>query len=142
MCDDDQGAAQELRDSAHSTFDATGTASDCRHLGHVYSRAMNSLRREIERLFALGAHAKGDASVRSRFEEFLSALSLGKIRAAEKSGNQWATNAWVKQGILLGFRIGDLKESGDPGCLSFVDKDTFPLRQFSVRDQVRIVPGG
>ena len=109
---------------------------------HVYSRAMHSLRAEIERLFALGAEAKNDARARSVFDEFLSALSAGKIRAAEKSTNGWSTNVWVKQGILLGFRLGELKESGNNSGLSFVDKDTFPLRRFSLRDQVRIVPGG
>src|SRR5919109_332596 len=89
---------------------------------HVYSRAMHSLRAEIERLFALGAEAKNDARARSVFDEFLSALSAGKIRAAEKSTNGWSTNVWVKQGILLGFRLGELKESGNNSGLSFVDK--------------------
>ena len=103
---------------------------------------MHSLRQEIERLFALGAEAKKDASARSTFNKFLIALSAGEIRAAEKSKDGWAANVWVKQGILLGFRIGKLKESGDPNGLSFVDTDTFPLRRFTVRDRVRIVPGG
>jgi 2,3,4,5-tetrahydropyridine-2-carboxylate N-succinyltransferase len=46
----------------------------------------------------------------------------------------------VKQGILLGFRLGVLQEM--PAGLSFVDKDTFPARQFTVADKVRVVPGG
>jgi 2,3,4,5-tetrahydropyridine-2-carboxylate N-succinyltransferase len=50
-------------------------------------------------------------------------------------------NTWVKHGILLGFRLGELAETGGAG-LTFVDKDTFPARQFSVGDRVRIVPGG
>jgi 2,3,4,5-tetrahydropyridine-2-carboxylate N-succinyltransferase len=50
-------------------------------------------------------------------------------------------NAWVKQGILLGFRLGVLE--GMPGeGLSFVDKDTYPVRRFSAGDGIRIVPGG
>ena len=48
----------------------------------------------------------------------------------------------MKQGILLGFRIGKLAESGDPRALSFVDKDTYPARHFSTADNVRVVPGG
>jgi len=103
---------------------------------------MHLLAGEIERLFALGAEAKNDASVRSVFGEFLAALSAGQIRAAEKSPRGWLTNVWVKQGILLGFRIGELRESGDPSGLSFVDNDSFPLRRFTVRDRVRVVPGG
>jgi 2,3,4,5-tetrahydropyridine-2-carboxylate N-succinyltransferase len=50
-------------------------------------------------------------------------------------------NAWVKQGILLGFRLGDLVESGGDG-LSFVDKSTYPARHFNIGDKVRVVPGG
>jgi 2,3,4,5-tetrahydropyridine-2-carboxylate N-succinyltransferase len=55
---------------------------------------------------------------------------------------RWQVNAWVKQGILLGFRLGELVKTGEAGGLSFVDKDTFPARQFAVSDGVRIVPGG
>jgi 2,3,4,5-tetrahydropyridine-2-carboxylate N-succinyltransferase len=50
-------------------------------------------------------------------------------------------NAWVKQGILLGFRLGALEETTGAG-LSFVDKHTYPARHFSVADGVRVVPGG
>jgi len=103
---------------------------------------MHPLRQEVERLFALGANATKDASARPTFSSFLAALSAGEIRAAEKSKDRWVANVWVKQGILLGFRIGQIKESGDPSGLSFVDNDTFPLRRFTVRDRVRIVPGG
>jgi 2,3,4,5-tetrahydropyridine-2-carboxylate N-succinyltransferase len=88
--------------------------------------------------------AAGDASTETRqtFLEFRDALSQGKIRAAEKSAGQWKVNAWVKQGILLGFRLGVLAEMGEGSSLSFVDKDTFPARHFSVDDRVRVVPGG
>jgi 2,3,4,5-tetrahydropyridine-2-carboxylate N-succinyltransferase len=51
-------------------------------------------------------------------------------------------NAWVKQGILLGFRLGELRDMSGEGPLSFVDKSTFPVRRFSTRDKVRVVPGG
>src|SRR4029077_11484039 len=61
---------------------------------------------------------------------------------AENIDGQWTVNVWVKQGILLGFRLGELSESAQDASLSFVDKDTFPARKFSVRDRVRIVPGG
>jgi 2,3,4,5-tetrahydropyridine-2-carboxylate N-succinyltransferase len=50
-------------------------------------------------------------------------------------------NAWVKQGILLGFRLGGLEEL-PAGGLSFVDKSTFPVRHFGSGDGVRVVPGG
>jgi 2,3,4,5-tetrahydropyridine-2-carboxylate N-succinyltransferase len=76
------------------------------------------------------------------FARFRDALTTGTIRAAEKRDDCWQTNIWVKQGILLGFRIGKLVESGDPRVLSFVDKDTYPARHFSAADNVRVVPGG
>src|SRR5260370_7130208 len=103
---------------------------------------MQPLQNEIERLFALGAQAKSESSAREVFLEFRSSLSRGKIRAAEKRGNQWYANVWVKQGILLGFRLGELAEMGSDATLSFVDKDTFPARRWHVGDGIRIVPAG
>ena len=98
-----------------------------------------SLKNQIERLAAQG-EAERDPEARNIFLEFRDQLTQGKIRAAEKVNNQWTTNAWVKQGILLGFRLGAL--AAMPAGLSFVDKDTFPARHFSLADKVRVVPGG
>jgi 2,3,4,5-tetrahydropyridine-2-carboxylate N-succinyltransferase len=76
------------------------------------------------------------------FLEFRAALTRGEVRAAEKIDGRWAVNAWVKQGILLGFRLGQLKEMSDGDVLSFVDKDTFPTRRLTLADRIRLVPGG
>jgi 2,3,4,5-tetrahydropyridine-2-carboxylate N-succinyltransferase len=100
---------------------------------------MPTLKSSIERLAALG-EVEHDPEARKTFLEFRDQLTQGKIRAAEKVDGSWKVNAWVKQGILLGFRLGALAEM--PAGLSFVDKDTFPARQFSVADKVRVVPGG
>ena len=52
-------------------------------------------------------------------------------------------NAWVKRGILLGFRCGEVADvSADHGRWPFFDKDTLPLKRPGVNDGVRIVPGG
>ena len=40
------------------------------------------------------------------------------------------------------FALASLAESGDPNVLRFVDKDTYPIRQFTAEDRVRVVPGG
>ncbi len=101
---------------------------------------MQSLQTAIERL-ASGS-VTGDLSARQTFLEFRDALTSGKVRAAQKINNAWTVNAWVKQGILLGFMLGELQEMGAENGLSFVDKDTFPARHFSVADRVRVVPGG
>src|SRR5579859_8019253 len=103
---------------------------------------MHELQAEIERLYALGAEAAGDLNAITTFVKFREALTAGQIRAAEKVDGIWLVNGWVKRGILLGFRIGRLAESGDPRVLSFVDKSTYPIRTFTVAEQVRVVPGG
>ena len=107
---------------------------------------MKELQAAIEHFAAQGTDvkgAKGDLAEAQRvFIQFRKALSAGKIRAAEKVDGRWRTNVWVKQGILLGFLIGELAEMGSPRGLSFVDKATFPARRFRVRDGVRVVPGG
>ncbi len=102
---------------------------------------MNDLRSQIEKLTSIPDLAT-DPTARVVFERLRDALTCGEIRAAEKVEGRWEVNVWVKQGILLGFRLGQLAEMGSSACLSFVDKDTFPARKFSVADRVRIVPGG
>ena len=77
------------------------------------------------------------------FAEFKAALNRGEIRAAERNADgKWQTNAWVKRGILLGFRMGSIVDMSAGSGLQFLDKDTYPIRKFSVADRVRIVPGG
>src|SRR6202790_2060372 len=101
---------------------------------------MQSLKTSIGRLAALG-EVEHNPEARPAFLEFRDALTQGKIRAAEKIDGRWVVNTWVKHGILLGFRLGELQETGW-AALSFVDKNTFPARKFSVTDRVRVVPGG
>jgi 2,3,4,5-tetrahydropyridine-2-carboxylate N-succinyltransferase len=102
-----------------------------------------SLRKQIEEL---AAREGGDYLARdfALFNEFKSALNSGEIRAAERDASGvWQTNAWVKRGILLGFRMGAIVEmSRADEALQFLDKNTYPIRRFSPGDRVRIVPGG
>jgi 2,3,4,5-tetrahydropyridine-2,6-dicarboxylate N-succinyltransferase len=102
---------------------------------------MKSLKSSIERMAALG-EVERKPEAREIFLEFRDQLTRGKVRAAEKADGKWKVNVWVKQGILLGFRIGELTQMASETGLSFVDKDTFPARRFTVEDRVRIVPGG
>src|SRR5947209_19915544 len=78
------------------------------------------------------------------FGEFKQALNRGEVRAAERdSDGIWHTNAWVKRGILLGFRMGAIVDmSPADGSLRFLDKHTYPIHSFTLTDRVRIVPGG
>jgi len=100
---------------------------------------MPTLKASIERLSAQG-EVERDPDARKTFLEFRDQLTKGKIRAAEKIDGKWTVNPWIKQGILLGFRLGALADM--TAGLSFIDKDTFPARQFSISDKVRVVPGG
>jgi len=83
------------------------------------------------------------AEDRAIFDEFKDELNRGEIRAAERQPDgRWNVNAWVKQGILVGFRMGQLIEMSPSSTLRFFDKDTYPVRPTTVADNVRIVPGG
>src|SRR4051812_773777 len=105
------------------------------------SFSVATLQEDIERLFDAGARAHEVPMAHAVFERFREALTHGEIRAAEKTDGRWRVNTWVKQGILVGFRIGTLRE-WHGGVLSFVDKGTFPPRKFEAQDRVRVVPGG
>jgi len=102
-----------------------------------------SLREQIEQLASREVARCSDEDF-ALFNEFKAALNRGEIRAAERDPDgRWRTNAWVRRGILLGFRMGTIVDMSprDDG-LQFLDKNTFPLRKFSLTDRVRIVPGG
>ena len=98
---------------------------------------------EIERLYdeKPAAYTAGDLRV---FEDFRDALNCGRVRAAEpdpSASTGWRVNAWVKKGILLGFRMGGIVDMS-VGELSFRDKSTYPMKRFGPEDGVRVVPGG
>jgi 2,3,4,5-tetrahydropyridine-2-carboxylate N-succinyltransferase len=103
------------------------------------------LEHDIQALVAAGASAERD-TVRATFAELRDALSAGTVRAAEPDPDSaigWRVNTWVKQGILLGFRFGDVVDvSMDHGKWPFYDKDTLPLKRPGLAAGVRIVPGG
>jgi 2,3,4,5-tetrahydropyridine-2-carboxylate N-succinyltransferase len=83
----------------------------------------------------------------SLFSKFKEGLNAGAIRAAEPDASvpvsAWRVNPWVKKGILVGFRMGGIVDmSIDSVRQPFFDKSTYPVRQFTATDGVRIVPGG
>ena len=104
------------------------------------------LREQIE---SLAARADGNfagnftPAGRAVFDEFKSALNRGEVRAAERSASgEWLVHAWVKQALLLGFRMGALIDMSEGENFKFFDKDTYPARPTKIGDNVRIVPGG
>jgi 2,3,4,5-tetrahydropyridine-2-carboxylate N-succinyltransferase len=75
-------------------------------------------------------------------EELLDGLDKGKFRAAQKENGLWKVNAWVKKGILLAFRTGNITDQSIDANFKFFDKHNIPLKKMSLQDKVRIVPGG
>jgi 2,3,4,5-tetrahydropyridine-2,6-dicarboxylate N-succinyltransferase len=102
-----------------------------------------SLREEIEEL---AAHDDPSHAPRALelFAELKAALNRGEVRAADRGADgTWRANAWVKRGILLGFRLGTIKDmSPADHSLRFFDKNTYPLLALTSERNVRIVPGG
>src|SRR5687767_7527438 len=100
------------------------------------------LREQIETIAARqdNTFSRDDSAV---FEELKRALNRGEVRAAEKAADgKWLVNSWVKQGLLLGFRMGAIIDMSAGESLKFFDKDTYPSRPTKIDDNVRIVPGG
>ena len=96
------------------------------------------LREQIE---ALAAREDNVFSCEDRavFDELKRALNRGEVRAAEKSGDgKWIVNSWVKQGILVGFRMGAIVDMSVGESFKFFDKDTYPGRPTQIEENVRI----
>jgi 2,3,4,5-tetrahydropyridine-2-carboxylate N-succinyltransferase len=84
-----------------------------------------------------------EPAARVAFNQLKAALNDGTVRAAQRGPDgEWRANAWVKAGILLGFRLGRLGPAATGGPFPYYDKDTYPLRHLTAEDGVRIVPGG
>jgi 2,3,4,5-tetrahydropyridine-2-carboxylate N-succinyltransferase len=100
------------------------------------------LREQIESILQRPGNDFSPAD-RAVFKELKRSLNRGEVRAAEKtSSGEWQVNSWVKQGILLGFRMGKLADQSSASGLKFFDKDTYPIRPTTIDENVRIVPGG
>ena len=106
---------------------------------------IQELQQSIESLFEQKPATYSEKQ-RELFLQFRELLNRGVIRSAERDESQatgWRVNAWVKKGILLGFRIGGIVPfPGSDNDSQFFDKSTYPLKKFSAADGVRIVPGG
>ena len=100
-----------------------------------------NLQEKIEQIYT---KSEFDAQDHTTFNDFKTELREGRIRAAEKDENgDWHVNAWVKRGILAGFKMGEMVTMSFSGeTFQFFDKNTYPLRPMNLDDKIRIVPGG
>ena len=100
------------------------------------------LQQIIERLFEIPFDKIDRDEVLQAVDQLKLVLNRGEVRAAEFQNGTWHINVSVKKGILLAFRIGVLREFPGDNVFNFFDKDTMGIRQFTINQDVRIVPGG
>lgn len=106
-----------------------------------------TLKEQIELFYTQDAASIDRATALRAFNELKFFLNGGEVRAAQRSSSSenlggWVVNDWVKKGILLGFRLGDLVEIPINEQFRYFDKSTYPLKKLSLEHQVRVVPGG
>ncbi len=102
-----------------------------------------SLEKNIEKFYdSKDLRGKEKTKAMEAFKEMVALLNSGKVRSAEKKDGHWQANAWVKKGILLGFRLGKLKNMSVDKNFRFYDKHNFRLKALGIEDNVRLVPGG
>jgi len=103
---------------------------------------MHALQTSIESLIGSTQETLNTHNNLEILDSFLKELNSGSIRAAERDEDgDWTVHQWVKQGILLLFKIGVLKDMSISG-MPFFDKHTIPLKELSMSDNIRLVPGG
>ena len=87
--------------------------------------------------------ANADAALMRAIDEAIGLLDSGRARVAEKKGDDWVVNEWLKKAVLLQFRTQDNKPI-DAGYTRFYDK--VPMKFANASDQqlresgVRVVP--
>ncbi len=89
-----------------------------------------------------GATPLDDAGLRGAVEGTVAALDCGDLRVASPpatAGGEWTTHAWIKEAILLYFRMR-VSEPVRAGDLEFFDK--VPLKRDLETTGVRVVPPG
>src|ERR1035438_10194265 len=99
---------------------------------------------EIEELFDQRPPTYSDEHFQL-FQDFKQALNAGRIRAAEPDASTkigWRVNAWVKKGVLIGFRMGvTVDMSINTVRQPWFDKATFPVKRIGPCDVATSVTG-
>jgi 2,3,4,5-tetrahydropyridine-2-carboxylate N-succinyltransferase len=109
---------------------------------------LSTLQNVIERAWERRAElspSRADAEVRDAVEQCIAALDSGELRVAEPVDGHWVVNQWLKQAVLLSFRLSDNRVV-DAGHTKFFDKVPQKYAQHDAeqfkRSGTRVVPGG
>lgn len=78
-----------------------------------------------------------DSKIKRAIKDTISGLNDGSLRVAEKQGNEWKVNQWIKKAILLYFKIQKVEKIA-AGPFSFADK--IPMKKWTGKEGVRVVP--
>ncbi|MGD8430831.1 MAG: 2,3,4,5-tetrahydropyridine-2,6-dicarboxylate N-succinyltransferase [Ectothiorhodospiraceae bacterium] len=107
---------------------------------------MDQLRNVIEEAFENRAEispTQAPAGVREAVDEALRLLDAGEARVAEKRGDDWQVNQWLKKAVLLSFRLNDNQVMRD-GLTNYFDKVPLKFADYNSRELresgVRVVP--
>lgn len=80
-----------------------------------------------------------DSATQETIREIVEMLDKGKLRVAEKKGDVWIVNEWIKKAVILYFPIQKM-ETIEIGPFEFYDK--IPLKHNYQELGVRVVPHG
>ena len=90
-------------------------------------------------------NSKSNKKLLNSISKTIDLLDSGKIRVAEKKGDEWIVNQWIKKTILLSFRINKMKASKGPYATWF-DKIEGKTQKWSEKKLIqagfRSVPNG
>lgn len=107
---------------------------------------MSDLKQTIEEAFERRSEFSGDnvdEAVVEAVEKALTLLDTGAARVAEKVGDEWVVNEWLKKAVLLSFKLED-NQMMDAGYTSYWDKVPSKFEFYNEEDYrkggFRIVP--
>ncbi len=87
--------------------------------------------------------ATASPELKSAVMQVIDELDNGRIRVAEKHGDDWVVNQWVKKAVLLSFRIRDNAPMAG-GCMQYYDKVDTKFADYTEREfregGFRVVP--
>ena len=90
-------------------------------------------------------NSKSDKKIINAINKTIDLLDTGKIRVAEKKGNDWSVNQWIKKAILLSFRVNKMKISKGPYA-AWYDKIEGKTHKWNekrfIKEGFRYVPNG